>query len=218
MGHSGDAVQLQPASRHLASAAKEGCDESMTGDGADYRGCQDTTRNGAKCQRWDRRRPQRHRFSPTRYPNADLKENYCRTPSGDPTIWCYVDASSPRWDNCEPVGFTPTTTTTTTVDCASAVEEVRSEDRGGSYRGCQTMTQTGKTCQRWDTQTPYKHSFSPEEYPELSMNYCRNPDNDEKTIWCYTTSSTRWDYCWPLGHTTITTTLNCESAVEEVIG
>ncbi|KAI8498953.1 hypothetical protein Bbelb_234060 [Branchiostoma belcheri] len=68
---------------------------------------------------------------------------------------------------------------------------------GSDYRGNLSVTRTGKTCQRWDVNVPHSHRFRPEEYPdELVENYCRNPDSDETTLWCYTTDpSTRWEYC-----------------------
>uniref|UniRef100_K1QHT7 Plasminogen n=1 Tax=Magallana gigas TaxID=29159 RepID=K1QHT7_MAGGI len=52
------------------------------------------------------------------------------------------------------------------------------------------MTYTGKTCQRWDSQTPHSHSY--QNNPE---NYCRNPSNHNGT-WCYTTDpDSRWEDC-----------------------
>ncbi|XP_078666121.1 plasminogen-like [Branchiostoma floridae x Branchiostoma belcheri] len=71
---------------------------------------------------------------------------------------------------------------------------------GSDYRGNLSMTRDGKTCQRWDTNSPHNHGYQPEDYPELVENYCRNPrgveDPHEFTIWCYTTDpSTRWEYC-----------------------
>lgn len=36
---------------------------------------------------------------------------------------------------------------------------------GSSYRGTISVTITGKTCQQWTSQSPHKHSRSPENYP-----------------------------------------------------
>ena len=83
------------------------------------------------------------------------------------------------------------------LDC----DETLSGDNDGGYRGCQTKTNSGATCQRWDSQTPNKHtSNTPATDPDsdLSYNYCRNPDGEE-TIWCYTMDGERWEYCTPRG-------------------
>ncbi|KAI8485097.1 carbohydrate binding [Branchiostoma belcheri] len=69
---------------------------------------------------------------------------------------------------------------------------------GASYRGTVSVTRTGKTCQRWDSQTPHSHTRTPENFPSsgLEQNYCRNPDGDPKGLWCYTTDpGSRWEYC-----------------------
>ncbi|XP_078578599.1 plasminogen-like [Branchiostoma floridae x Branchiostoma japonicum] len=66
------------------------------------------------------------------------------------------------------------------------------------YRGTLAKTQSGKTCQRWDSQYPQTHRYKPQDYPQygLEENYCRNPDRDSVGVWCYTTdSATRWEYC-----------------------
>ena len=49
------------------------------------------------------------------------------------------------------------------------------------YRGKINKTTSGRTCQRWDVQSPHKHSRTPENYPNsgLEENYCRNPDGKE---------------------------------------
>ncbi|XP_035676052.1 scavenger receptor cysteine-rich domain superfamily protein-like [Branchiostoma floridae] len=68
---------------------------------------------------------------------------------------------------------------------------------GASYRGTVSVTPTGKTCQRWDSQTPHVHSRTPGNYRSsgLEQNYCRNPDGS-RGVWCYTTDLfTRFEYC-----------------------
>ncbi|KAI8495182.1 carbohydrate binding [Branchiostoma belcheri] len=68
---------------------------------------------------------------------------------------------------------------------------------GASYRGTVSVTNTGKTCQRWDSQTPHEHRLTLANYPSagLEQNYCRNPDGSAG-VWCYTTDpSSRWELC-----------------------
>ncbi|XP_060579384.1 plasminogen-like [Ruditapes philippinarum] len=68
------------------------------------------------------------------------------------------------------------------------------------YRGTTNTTYDGHTCQRWDSQTPHKHTRNqPNMFPERSVanaaNYCRDPDG-EGLPWCYTTDpKIRWQYC-----------------------
>lgn len=85
------------------------------------------------------------------------------------------------------------------------------EGRGVGYRGTVDVTPTGLTCQRWDSQYPHNHTFTPQAYSckwvgvsrasallqliagwlllfsrDLRENYCRNPDGQELP-WCFTT-------------------------------
>ena len=70
------------------------------------------------------------------------------------------------------------------------------------YRGCQTKTRSGKTCQKWSSQVPHSHTRTPEN-PTFAgkglgdHNYCRNPDG-EPGIWCYTNKRERWEFCDPI--------------------
>lgn len=68
------------------------------------------------------------------------------------------------------------------------------------YNGFKSTTYDGHTCQRWDSQTPHKHSRNQaDRFPDASVadaaNYCRDPD-DEGLPWCYTTDpDVRWQLC-----------------------
>ena len=71
-------------------------------------------------------------------------------------------------------------------------ETLRGEN-GKGYRGCQTKTRGGYTCQSWSKQSPHAHGdITPQSKPNdglESNNYCRNPGGEgESTIWCYTTN------------------------------
>ena len=83
----------------------------------------------------------------------------------------------------------------------TAVRECRSDVLGKDYKGTTKVTKTGKKCQRWDKQTPHKHTNNKAKlFPDSSLaeasNYCRNPDNEPKGPWCYTEDSgKRWEYC-----------------------
>ncbi|TNN42854.1 Plasminogen [Liparis tanakae] len=165
-------------------------EECMHCSGEDYRGKISTTEGGFTCQRWDSQKPQNHGYSPTTLPEKYLEENYCRNPDGDPKPWCFTTSPSKRWDFCSiPRCTSEPPTIVPDVICATG--------EGGAYRGTIGVTESGKTCQSWSTQTPQKHNRSPDNYPckGLDSNYCRNPDNERKP-WCYTTDAeTRWEYC-----------------------
>lgn len=75
-----------------------------------------------------------------------------------------------------------------TPRCQVCIEST--DPKGENYWGSKNMTYTGKTCQRWDSQTPHSHSY--QNNPE---NYCRNPSNHNGT-WCYTMDpDSRWEDC-----------------------
>ncbi|XP_066293520.1 plasminogen-like [Branchiostoma lanceolatum] len=83
------------------------------------------------------------------------------------------------------------------LGCSTYGSEECRKGKGASYRGTVAVTITGKTCQRWDSQTPHTHDRTPANYPSggLDENYCRNPDN-WYNLWCFTTDpDKRWEYC-----------------------
>ncbi|XP_060567609.1 sushi, von Willebrand factor type A, EGF and pentraxin domain-containing protein 1-like [Ruditapes philippinarum] len=69
------------------------------------------------------------------------------------------------------------------------------------YQGQVSVTFSGRTCQRWDTNTPhqvletYLQYFQGNTLSEAS-NFCRNPAAGSDNPWCYTTDpSVTWEYC-----------------------
>ena len=79
-------------------------------------------------------------------------------------------------------------------------EHCKQTKRGKEFCGQLSRSKTGKTCQRWDSQFPHKHSLDPSRFPEASLkdaaNYCRNPDDDTGGPWCYTTDTNKkWEHC-----------------------
>lgn len=79
------------------SCPKLECDESMSGNGADYKGCQTKTRTGKTCQSWRAYTPHSHDGS-----LVNENHNFCRNPDGDSTIWCRTTDPNVEWDYCDP--------------------------------------------------------------------------------------------------------------------
>ena len=55
-----------------------------------------------------------------------------------------------------------------------------------------STTVTGKTCKRWDNQSPHSKNI-----PKWDHNHCRGTINVfSKGAWCYTTDDhSQWEYC-----------------------
>lgn len=85
--------------------------ETISGNGANYRGVQTLSQSGKACQAWGSSTP--YNISATwtaqKYPFAGLVRNYCRNPNNFTTIWCVTTDSSIQWELCSPIGvLTPT--------------------------------------------------------------------------------------------------------------
>ncbi|NXM02463.1 PLMN protein, partial [Tyrannus savana] len=164
--------------------------ECMQCNGEDYRGEVSRTESGLQCQHWDAQEPHMHGFTLKHYPEKDLKMNYCRNPDGELRPWCFTTSPTKRWEYCK---IPHCTTRPPVSDPGSQCLSGKGED----YRGRIAVTESGNTCQHWNTQFPHKHGWIPDRYPckGLEENYCRNPDG-EKRPWCYTINrSVRWEYC-----------------------
>jgi len=83
------------------------CIESMSGDGADYRGCQASTRSGNPCQYWTYHPGHSHEHTPENRPGKGLGDHsYCRNPDGASSIWCYTAGATDAvatWEYCDPL-------------------------------------------------------------------------------------------------------------------
>ncbi|KAF3831331.1 hypothetical protein GH733_000068 [Mirounga leonina] len=165
-------------------------DECMHCSGENYAGKISKTKSGLECQAWNSQTPHAHGYIPSKFPNKNLKMNYCRNPDGEPRPWCFTMDLNKRWEFCDiPRCTTPPPPSGPKYQCLKG--------KGENYRGKVSVTVSGHTCQRWREQTPHKHNRTPENFPckDLDENYCRNPDG-ESAPWCYTTNSeVRWEHC-----------------------
>ncbi|XP_038595897.1 hepatocyte growth factor-like protein isoform X3 [Tachyglossus aculeatus] len=174
-----------PAVRSQVCGIKT-CEEAtcLSCNGEDYQGSVDRTESGRECQRWDLQKPHKHPYHPSKYPDKNLDDNYCRNPDGSERPWCYTTdgehqrefcripyCQAKRWQHPKD----------TTLTCFRG--------KGEGYRGTANTTVSGIPCQRWDAQTPHRHHFLPEKYEcNLHMGFCfqikRCPD-DVKVEDCY---------------------------------
>mmetsp|Transcript_29675 Transcript_29675/g.65237 ORF Transcript_29675/g.65237 Transcript_29675/m.65237 type:complete len:186 (+) Transcript_29675:55-612(+) len=68
------------------------------------------------------------------------------------------------------------------------------EDKGLSYRGLETQTKSGRTCQNWGAKRPHRIEMEGVDLEAGGIgdhNYCRNPTEgaDFEKPWCYTMDS-----------------------------
>jgi apolipoprotein(a) len=153
---------------------------------ADYRGTINVTMTKKLCQRWDSQVPHTHQNTPEMAPLSGLEENYCRNPDGEGLAWCYTMDNGTRWEFCDvpicevlyasetnrtsddEVGIRVEAADNNSAVCGSAV--VGQSD----YRGTINVTESGRTCQHWDSKEPHHHSRTHENYPhhDLVENYC----------------------------------------------
>eukprot|EP00929_Paragymnodinium_shiwhaense_P003806 TRINITY_DN10446_c0_g1_i3.p1 TRINITY_DN10446_c0_g1~~TRINITY_DN10446_c0_g1_i3.p1 ORF type:complete len:932 (+),score=213.90 TRINITY_DN10446_c0_g1_i3:88-2883(+) len=100
----------QDTASNLAAGQTEVTIESISGNGADYRGFQMKTKSGLICMNWKDANDPTINEGNLDFPALGLESNYCRNPI-DPkipyesaTIWCYTTEPSVKWETCLPVG------------------------------------------------------------------------------------------------------------------
>lgn len=91
---------------------------------------------------------------------------------------------------CHNVGITDMDYNEVTTTCL--------KDNGRYYQGTMNVTESGRACQAWESQSPHQHTRPPLVFPEVqnSTNYCRNAGGEERQPWCYTMDpQVRWEVC-----------------------
>ncbi|KAG9280633.1 hepatocyte growth factor-like isoform X1 [Astyanax mexicanus] len=178
-----EGAQKERRANHDLYEKKDYVRECIVGSGVNYKGRRSVTRSGVSCQAWNVSVPHEHNYKPAKHKKFDLRENFCRNPDKDVSgPWCFTNSSETRYQEC---GL-PQCSEVQCMQC-----------NGEAYRGPMDHTESGKECQRWDSQRPHKHKYQPHRHSGkgLDDNYCRNPNNDVRP-WCYTMDkNTRWEYC-----------------------
>uniref|UniRef100_A0A8D0C8T6 Hepatocyte growth factor n=1 Tax=Scleropages formosus TaxID=113540 RepID=A0A8D0C8T6_SCLFO len=183
---------MNPEIRHQSCGIPQCSEvECLTCNGEGYRGPMDHSETGKECQRWDLMEPHKHPFHPKRYPDKGLNDNFCRNPDNRLRPWCYTLDPNTPWEYCNITACEVDTETDVgvTTKCFHS--------QGEKYRGTVDVTPSGIKCQRWDSQFPHNHSYSPQNYKckDLRENFCRNP-NGADLPWCFTMDpNVRWAFC-----------------------
>ena len=122
-------------------------------------------------------------------------------PCSSPGLQCPYGEEECCCGECAPLTLTCTTSTSgasqwqasspcTNPTCGVGCQE--QSTNGADYSGTAHTTRGGLTCQAWSVQEPHGHDYS----DVGDHNYCRNPIDDPRGVWCYTTDpGDRWDYC-----------------------
>ncbi|KAJ8302241.1 hypothetical protein KUTeg_021228, partial [Tegillarca granosa] len=158
----------------------------ITEKGTEYRGTNNVTLTGKSCQNWNHQFPHKHNFT-----SLSSEANYCRNPNDAEMPWCYTLHKARIWEYCH---IPDCCRYFFTLICADPLH-CKNTDNGIDYRGNVNITVSGKSCQKWKSETPHRHGYV--DMLGNDENYCRTPDQGNSKPWCYTIDpSTRWEYCF----------------------
>jgi len=166
--------------------------------GRDFKGHLTVTVSGLQCQSWNSQSPNVHGFTQdAMFPDGSVAtaDNRCRNP--DPKFedgpWCYTTDPNKRWELFD-VPACP--------DVDLGAPKCRNTQAGHEFLGDVTVTKSGYECQRWDSQTPWKHTYTDDSlYSDVTVkaagNRCRNPDPGYRVgPFCYTLNpNVEWELC-----------------------
>ncbi|CBY37389.1 unnamed protein product [Oikopleura dioica] len=131
------------------------------------------TVSGETCQNWSARAPHRPKHG------SSMNHNYCRNPDNDPNgPWCYTTDPNVRFAYCD---------VKRCADFTNDMIECLRDSNIYTYNGFhhKALTEYGEEvfCQSWSAVKPHRSMF----LTNVGHNFCRNPNNDPKGPWCYTT-------------------------------
>ncbi|CAG0890830.1 unnamed protein product [Darwinula stevensoni] len=181
---------------------------------AEYVGAQNKGTSGTTCLAWIRHEgviPE-EMFAMRRqaFPdNLTDEQNYCRNPTGKPGgPWCKIPDptdSGYDWEYCDVrlcAGEDAKRTCETEGRCAAKPLECISTKEGLDYAGFLNVDSDGRKCLPWLSRAHDKRfAFMdlmtfPDENMDSSRDYCRNPDVDSGSPWCFIEGSgERWGHC-----------------------
>lgn len=98
---------------------------------------------------------------------------------------------------------------------AKSKKDCRHTKLGDTYTEFMKHTALGCTCEYW---VYFKYNHIHQDFPDGSImaaeNYCRNPNKDNKGLWCYT-SMNRKDYCYvPICRDVSSNSNNCRTSIQ----
>eukprot|EP00057_Strongylocentrotus_purpuratus_P022965 XP_011677439.1 PREDICTED: EGF-like repeat and discoidin I-like domain-containing protein 3 [Strongylocentrotus purpuratus] len=75
-------------------------------------------------------------------------------------------------------------------------KECYTDPQGFDYRGNVSVTENGNPCQKWSSQHPHTHPYTPGTYPGLGdHNYCRNPSSESAPFCITAVETVKEEYC-----------------------
>merc|ERR1712062_90990 len=113
------------------------------------------------------------------------------------TPWCYTTDPEIRYDYCSQIpkcsDLQPELEAATEVTLASVCFNGKIGDYHKQSGVRASMTKSGRTCQRWDSDSPHNtRNNGPHLASNRNNNYCS--DHDLAAAWCYTTDpNKRWE-------------------------
>ncbi|CAG0898087.1 unnamed protein product [Darwinula stevensoni] len=119
--------------------------------------------------------------------------NYCRNPTSAEQPWCFV-SSYGLWEFCD-IPFCPGSKGLRSFGLRGYYArekpvECRLTEEGLEYAGFKNLDAGGRKCQPWLTSNAKRFQLLnflafPDERIDYSFNYCRNPDPNNESLWCF---------------------------------